>query len=89
MSCWFSDTNDPIRVQRGPGTNLSLEELELLVKGIIGEYFIAESLILPKDISPLCDDPGLRTTILDSLPTLDESGVAVRQTGGRDPHRGI
>jgi hypothetical protein len=23
------------------------------------------------------------------MPTLDESGVAVRQTGGRDPHQGI
>jgi hypothetical protein len=40
-------------------------------------------------ISLLCDDQGLRTAILDSLPTLDESGVTVRQTGGRDPHRGI
>jgi hypothetical protein len=28
-------------------------------------------------------------TILATLPTLDESGVAVRQTGGWDPHRGI
>jgi hypothetical protein len=27
--------------------------------------------------------------MLASLPTLDESGVAVCQTGGRDPHRGI
>jgi hypothetical protein len=27
--------------------------------------------------------------VLARLPTLDESGVAVRQTGGRDPHRGI
>jgi hypothetical protein len=26
---------------------------------------------------------------LATLPTLDESGMAVRQTGGRDPHRGI
>jgi hypothetical protein len=26
---------------------------------------------------------------LATLPTLDESGLAVRQTGGRDPHRGI
>jgi hypothetical protein len=26
---------------------------------------------------------------LATLPTLDESGVAVRQTGGRDPHCGI
>jgi hypothetical protein len=27
--------------------------------------------------------------ILATLPTLDESGVVVRQTGGWDPHRGI
>ena len=37
----------------------------------------------------LCDDPGLRTVILATLPTLDDSGVVVRQTGGRDPLRGI
>ena len=66
-----------------------LEELELLVKGIRGEFFIPESLILPQDIPTLYDDPGLRTAVLATLPTLDESGVAVRQTGGRDPHRGI
>jgi hypothetical protein len=47
------------------------------------------SLILPEGILALCDDVGLRTTILATLPTLDESGVAVRQTGGRNPHRGI
>jgi hypothetical protein len=59
------------------------------VKGITGESFVAESLILPEGIPPLCDDLGLRTMFLDSLPTLDESDVAVRQTGGRDAHRGI
>jgi hypothetical protein len=59
------------------------------VKGITGESFVAESLIPPEGISPLCDDQGLRSVILDWLPTLDESGIAVRQTGGRDPHRGI
>jgi hypothetical protein len=59
------------------------------VKGITGESFIPESLILPQGISALCDDPGLRTAILATLPTLDESGVAVHQTGGRDPHHGI
>jgi hypothetical protein len=37
----------------------------------------------------LCDDPALRTVMLALLPTLDESGVAVRQTSGRDPHRRI
>jgi hypothetical protein len=59
------------------------------VKGITGESFVPESLILPQGIHALCDDPGLRTTILATLSTLDESGVVVRQTGGRDPHRGF
>ena len=76
-------------MQRGLGTDLTWEELEVLVKGITGESFVPESLILPKGISALCDDAGLRTLILATLPTLDESGVAVRQNGGRDPHRGI
>jgi hypothetical protein len=58
------------------------------VKGITGESFIPESLILPQGIPALCDDPWLRTAILATLPTFDESGVAVRQTGGRDPTAG-
>ena len=76
-------------MQHGPGTDLSWEELEVLVKGITGESFVPESLILPEGILALCDDAGLRTAILATLSTLDESGVAVRQTGGRDPHHGI
>jgi hypothetical protein len=68
---------------------LLLEELEVLVKGITGESFVPESLVLPQSIPALCDNLGLRTTILAMLPTLDESGVAVRQTDGRNPHRGI
>jgi hypothetical protein len=86
---WFTGSNDISRVQRGPRTDLTWDELEVLVKGITGESFIPESLILPQGISALCDDPGLRTAILATLLTLDESGVAVRQTSGRDPHRGI
>jgi hypothetical protein len=89
LSCWFTGSNDLGRIQRGPGTDLSWEELELLVKGITSEPFVAESLIPPEGIPPLCDDQGFRAAILGWLPTLDENGVAVRQTGGRDPHRGI
>jgi hypothetical protein len=59
-------------------TGHHLIELELLVKGITGESFVPKSLILPKDIPALCDDPGLRSVVLATLPTLDESGVAVR-----------
>jgi hypothetical protein len=89
LSCWFNGPNDIGRIQHGPGTDLSWDELELLVGGITGETFVPKSLILPQDIPALCDDPGLRTAILATLPTLDDNGVAVCQTGGRDPLHGI
>ena len=60
-----------------------------LVGGITRKTFVPESLILPQGIPALCDDPGLRTAILATLPTLNESGVAVHQTGGWDHLRGI
>jgi hypothetical protein len=47
LCCWFTGSNDIGRIQRGPGTDLSWEELELLVKGITGESFVPKSLILP------------------------------------------
>jgi hypothetical protein len=47
LCCWFTGPNDIGRIQRRLGTDLSWEELELLVKGITGESFIPESLILP------------------------------------------
>jgi hypothetical protein len=89
LCCWYNGPNDIGRIQRGPETNLSWELLEISVKGITGEAFIPKSLIPPQGILPLCDDPGLLLAVLSWLPTLDESDMAVCQTGGRDPHRGI
>jgi hypothetical protein len=89
LCCWFTGSNDISRIQRGPGTDLSWEELEVLVKGITGESFVPKSLILPEGIPALCDNAGLRSVNLATLSTLNECGVAVRQTGGRNPHRGI
>jgi hypothetical protein len=86
LCCWFTGPSDIGRIQRGPGTDLSWEQLEILVKGITGEAFVPETLMPPQGISPLSDNPGLRSAMLARLPTLDESGVAIRQTGGRNPH---
>jgi hypothetical protein len=47
LCCWFTGSNDIGRIQRGSGIDLTWEELELLVKGITGVFFIPESLILP------------------------------------------
>jgi hypothetical protein len=48
MCCWFTGVNDIGRIQRGPGTDLSWDELAVLVGGITGETFVPESLILPR-----------------------------------------
>jgi hypothetical protein len=47
LCCWFTGPNEIDRIQCGPGTDLSWDELAVLVGGITGETFIPESLILP------------------------------------------
>jgi hypothetical protein len=56
------------------------------VGGITGETFVPKSLILPWKIHALCDDPGLRTAILATLPTFDESDES--GVTGHMPHHG-
>jgi hypothetical protein len=50
LCCWFTGANDIGRIQRGPGTDLSWDELAVLVGGITREIFVPKSLILPQNI---------------------------------------
>jgi hypothetical protein len=84
----FIGVNDCSRIEHGAGTDLSDAELEVLIRGMTGEAFAPELLVLPRGISALCEDQGMRMAILASLPTLDDGGLAVRQVRG-DPNRGI
>jgi hypothetical protein len=43
LCCWFTGPRDIGRIQRGPGTDLYWEQLEILVRGITGEAFIPET----------------------------------------------
>ena len=52
---------------------------------VTGDAFIPENLILPQGIVPLCEDSA-KVAVLTTLPTLDDGGLAPRQTGG-DPNR--
>jgi hypothetical protein len=85
LCCWFTGSNDIGRIQRGPGTVLTWEELEVLVKGITGESFVPESLILPEGIPALYDDAGLRSVNLATLPTLDEAASRFARPVARTP----
>ena len=57
------------------------------MRAVTGDAFIPENLILPQGIVPLCEDSA-RVAVLAALPTLDDGGLAPRQTGG-DPNRGL
>jgi len=84
----FTGPNDCSRTHRGEGSDLTQEALEVLVQAVTWDTFIPENLILPQGVVPLCEDSRLRSAVLATLPTLDEGGLAARQTGG-DPNRGI
>jgi hypothetical protein len=88
MACMFTGVNDCSRIERGAGTDLSDAELEVLIRGMTCEAYAPELLVLPRGISALCEDQGMRTAILASLPTLDDDGLAVWLVRG-DPNRGI
>jgi hypothetical protein len=72
----------------GPGGDFTRVELEAAIRAMTGEAFVPESLVLPSGVKALCEDQALRSSVLASMPTLDESGLAVRQLGG-DPNRGL
>jgi hypothetical protein len=88
LACMFTGVNDCSRIVRGAGTDLTDTELEVLIRGMTGEAYAPELLVLPRGIKALCEDQGMRTAILASLRTLDDDGQAVRQVRG-DPNRGI
>src|SRR6185312_863404 len=84
----FTGPQDYSRTHRGEDSDLTQEALEVLVRAVMGEIFVPEHLILPQGVVPFCEDSRLRTAVLATLPTLDDGGLAARQTGG-DPDRGI
>jgi hypothetical protein len=88
MAYVYTGLNDCCRIARGPGGDFTRAELEAAIRAMTGEAFVPESLVLPSGVKALCEDQALRSTVLASMPTLDEGGLAVRQLGG-DPNRGL
>jgi hypothetical protein len=88
MAYIYTGSNDCCRIVRRPGTDFTRVELEVAIRGMTGDAFSPESLVLPSGVKALCEDQALQVSVLASMPTLDEGGLAVRQLGG-DPNRGL
>jgi hypothetical protein len=50
MACMFIGVNDCSRIEHGAGTDLSDAELEVLIRGMTGEVYAPELLVLPRGI---------------------------------------
>jgi hypothetical protein len=88
MAYMYTGSNECCRIARGPSTDFTRAELEVAIRGMTGDTFSPESLVLPSGVKALCEDQTLWSSVLASMPTLDEGGLAVRQLGG-DPNRRI
>jgi hypothetical protein len=72
MAYVYTGLNDCRRITRGPGGDFTRTELEAALRAMTGEAFSPESLVLPSGVKALCEDQALRTSVLASMPTLDE-----------------
>jgi hypothetical protein len=88
MACMYTGPSDCCRIARGPSSDFTRAELEVVLRGMTGKAFSLESLVISSGIKALCENQALRLAVLASMPILDEGGLAVRQMGG-DPNRGI
>jgi hypothetical protein len=86
MAYMYTGLNDCCRITRGPRADFTRAELEVAIRGMTDDAFSPESLVLPIGVKALCEDQALRASVLASMPTLDEGGLAIRQLGG-DPNR--
>jgi hypothetical protein len=84
----YTGSNDCCRIAREPGTDFTRAELEVAIRGMTGDTFSLETLVLPSGVKALCEDQALRSSVLASMLPLDEGSLVVRQVGG-DPNRGI
>jgi Putative gypsy type transposon len=74
----YYGVDDGIRAIRGAENDFSQEELAVMLHALIGAADVGRT-DLPPGVVPLCTDPNVRRTILDSLPALDDIDLARAQ----------
>jgi hypothetical protein len=74
MAYMYTGLNDCSRIVQGPSSEFTRAELEAALRTMTGEAFSLESLVLPSGVKALWEDQALRSSVLASMPTLDEGG---------------
>jgi hypothetical protein len=73
----YTGVNDIMRLERGPGSSLDGELLAACLKALTTDQFSAELATPPASCRAICMDQAARTTLLATMPMLDDVDIAV------------
>jgi hypothetical protein len=77
----YTRVNDIMRLDHGPGSSLDVALLVTSLKALTTDQFSAE-LVVPAAVCELiCANQAVRTTLLATMPTLDDVDIAPMQRG--------
>jgi hypothetical protein len=83
----YTGVNDIMRLEHGPGSSLNDELLAACLKALTTDQFLAELVTPPASCGAICMDQAARTTLLASMPMLDDVDIVVVQRD--DLSRGV
>jgi hypothetical protein len=83
----YTGVNDIMRLERGPGSSLDGELLASCLKALTTDQFSTELATPPASCGAICMNQAARTTLLATMPTLDDVDIIVVQRG--DLSRGV
>jgi hypothetical protein len=83
----YTGVNDIMRLDYGPGSSLDEVLLAASLKVLSTDQFSAELVVLAAVCEPLYVNQEVRTTLLATMPTLDDVDIAPMQRG--DQSRGV
>jgi hypothetical protein len=83
----YTGVNDIMRLERGPGSSLDEALLAASLNALTVDQFSADLVVPAAVCEPICANQVARTTLLATMPTLDDVDIAPVQRGNQS--RGV
>jgi hypothetical protein len=77
----YTRVNDIMRLERGPGSSLDEALLAACLKAVMADQFLADLMVPAAVCEPICVNQATRTTLLATMPMLDDINIAPVQRG--------
>jgi hypothetical protein len=77
LAWMYTGVNDIMRLEYGPGSSLDEALLATSLKALTADQFLAYLVVPTAVYEPICANQAVRTTLLTTMPTLDQSHIMV------------